>query len=847
MATVLQASLRWLLCGLLWVLPAAWAASPAVDVAADMTALAPFVELCEDGSNQLTLDAVLRGSCTFQAANGATMSKGFSASDWWLRVRLANTRAQAVTRWISVGHPKISLVHLYYRAEGGNWNEQVSGLLIPAAQRPVIASTPVLPVRLEAGQEVEMLVRVSSKGALDLSMHAWEPSRYLSTYQQMQLAHAVALGGLLLAGLFSIAIFFQLRDRSFLYYGLAMWCEIGVELVNSGVWPQYLWPTQRAFPIEILPMCVAGAVIGFTLFLHSFLGKLKRFALTAHLFHGSVAVLLGGLFWAVAVQYRQGGLVWSLAVVAMLVFSVALIAQAAWQGSRQAKLLMVTTSAICVLELLRLGVTLGLNSISITMIASAPWAFVLTAPVVLAGIASHASEMREKYLLEKHASDIRSQFLARVGHDLRAPLSTILGFSRMLETGSERATPREAGSAIGRSGKVLLRQIDDLLDLAMLDVERLRIRAKAFALPEWLEGIRISAEMMCLDAGNRLVLEATKLPAVVIADADRLNQVLTNLLNNANQASTHGTITLRCRCEETTLDSALLCFSVSDTGVGIPDADQTKIFEAFEQGSSAHRHPSVGIGLGLAIASNLVEAMGSKIALQSKVGAGSTFEFTIQCALATQLDEPDQGKESAVRVPVDSQGRAVLPNGKRILVVEDEASERVHLSEMLVQEGYQVMGAQSLAQAVADPLQELDAVITDQYLTDGTGWQVLEFFSNMFPGLPVILISNAWPQTPQGWNAQLKFHAIFRKPVEFELLLKQLHAAVGMAVLVLPSESDLLALRGLIQGGEVTLIEQWAQSLKLSNPKCIPYCDQVLGALLLLDFDRLQQLSVAKA
>ncbi|WP_201493338.1 ATP-binding protein [Rubrivivax sp. A210] len=807
-----------------------------------MTSLVPFVEVCEDTSNQLSLVDIENGRCAFDAANASGMSKGFTASDWWMRVRVHNSRPESIDRWFSVGHPKVSLVQLYSRGAGTTqWQQQASGLLIPAAQRPVLATTPVLPVRLEAGQELEILVRVSSKAALDISLHAWESHKYMAAYQKMQLANAVALGGLLLTGLFALAIFFQYKDQTFLYYGLAMWCEIGVELVNSGVWPQYLWPEGRAFALEVLPVCVAGAVVGFTLFLHSFIGDLKRFPVTLHLFHASVAVLLAGLLWAALVQYRQGGLVWSLSVVVMLFFSLALIAQAAWNGSRQARLLMVTTLAICLLELFRLGVTLGLKSITITMIASAPWAFVLTAPAVLAGISRHSRDIHEKYLREKQTTEIRSQLLARVGHDLRAPLTTILGFSRMLENNSARTTPREAGAAIARSGQILLRQIDDLLDLARLEVGQLRLLPQPVVLATWLEEMRINAELMSLHAGNRFCLEAEQLPRRVLIDADRLNQVLTNLLSNANRATSHGVVTLTCAARTNGVQQSRLFFAVADTGVGIAAEDQARIFAPFEQGGGPRNQQASGIGLGLAIVRNLVEMMGGHITVTSAPGAGTQFEFSIDCALLADAD----GSQPLPITPPEVVTLQATGKGKCILVADDNAEDRLSMQGMLKDAGYRVVLVEGALQATEAKDLALDAVVTDQYMSDGSGWQVLEALKQSHPNLPVILVSQAPALAPSGWKDRIRFDATLTKPVDPKSLLDVLQRVLDPPAAMRPPDSKLAELRKLIQAGEITLIDQWARALKASHPTCGPYAEQVSQALLQLDFDRLRELSLS--
>jgi signal transduction histidine kinase/AmiR/NasT family two-component response regulator len=842
------------LAGLTLCLTAQGAVLPAlpVDVSPPMVELAERVAVCADSSTNLSIDDVVAGRCTFSAPATVSMAQGFSNKAWWLRVTLTNPTTQPVERWLSVGHPRISYVQMFSRSQPDTaWQHARSGLWVPAVQRPLVATTAVFPLTIPAAGVIEVFIRVQSETAVDLTPTLWQMQSYLQTYHLMQVAHAAALGGLLLTGLFSVAIFFQFRERSFLYYGLATLCEIGSEMVHSGLLAQYLWPADRPFSIEVLPASVGGAAIFFTLFLRAYLGDLMRFRKTALLFYASLAVMLTSLLWAIFIQYRQGAMAWSFTVVLVLALSVSLMIQAARAGDKSARTLVASFLAISLLELLRFGITLGLKSTTLTLIAGAPWAIVLTAPLILAGIARRSRENRDQVMQAQHASAARSHVLAQISHDLRAPLSTILGFARMLEKQTPNLTPSEGGAVIARSSERLLAQINDLLDLARLDVGRLSISPASFPLQLWLDDVAVSAELMATEAGNRFVLNKSgALPPTVVADAGRLRQVIDNLLTNANRATANGQIGLNIRAEQLNESEVRLYFEVDDTGAGILPSEQTRIFEPFEQGEKSEERRHAGIGLGLAIVSDLVKLMGGNITLTSTLGVGSLFRFSIVCSLgdaeASNKHTPASGMESdsATQASDDTPpptNAAVA--GRRILIADDDPHERIVLANLLETAGYSVQVVANGFAAGEALQQQFDAVITDQFMPNGDGWYVLEAACKRWRDLPVILVSSAPSSPPADRTSNHRFSAVLSKPIiEVDLLTTLAHFS-GSVPLAAPHPKQLSELRELINTGQVTLIDEWASNLKSATPEFSGFADAVKAAVIRIDFPRLKQLA----
>ena len=220
----------------------------------------------------------------------------------------------------------------------------------------------------------------------------------------------------------------------------------------------------------------------------------------------------------------------------------------------------------------------------------------------------------------------KMQTLGYVGHDLRAPLATILGYVRLLRN-TPRAPSMDHLGAIERSVNFQLALIDDVLEYAKSELQPLHLHATAISPAKLLNDLVSHAYTLGQANQNRFVYSPPEsLPEQLLLDANRLQQVLMNLLSNASKYTLRGTFTLTMRAQAGAKpDTWLLHFSVEDDGIGIDLPEQTSIFDAFRQ----LERSSAGVGLGLFIAEGIVEKMGGTLTLKSSLGKGSTFSFEV--------------------------------------------------------------------------------------------------------------------------------------------------------------------------------------------------------------------------
>jgi signal transduction histidine kinase/putative methionine-R-sulfoxide reductase with GAF domain len=281
---------------------------------------------------------------------------------------------------------------------------------------------------------------------------------------------------------------------------------------------------------------------------------------------------------------------------------------------------------------------------------------------------------------------LKSEFLASMSHELRTPLNSIIGYTEIMLMGIDSQLEpelREDVQAIYDNGKHLLNIINDVLDLAKIEAGRLGLNMEEVAIQSLVDAAASSVAGLLVNKSIEFNIRADEDLPTVWGDQVRLNQVLNNLLSNAVKFTDEGHVTLRAFS-----DDSWACLEVEDTGIGISEADQKKLFERFQQIDGSNARKKEGTGLGLAISRHLIELHGGTITVKSKLGQGST--FTVRLPVYTKGVTPPGAEVAApgvVEEPVpagngESQGiEEALAEAERL--AEDEILETA-LAEALV-------------------------------------------------------------------------------------------------------------------------------------------------------------------
>lgn len=245
---------------------------------------------------------------------------------------------------------------------------------------------------------------------------------------------------------------------------------------------------------------------------------------------------------------------------------------------------------------------------------------------------SRLAEVSVKRMFEaQQAAQAKDDLLATVSHELRTPLNGILGMTGLLLTRDLPLVEREFVEVIRQSGETLLALVNDLLDFSKVEANCLELEITKIdprvIIRDAIRMVQVSADQKGLRIVNDFDLNV---PLAIEGDPLRLRQVLLNLLSNAIKFTPAGTITIRLDKISDATGNPVLCFTVTDEGIGISPEGQTRLFQPFSQADSSISRIFGGTGLGLAICKRLVELMGGSIGVRSEMGAGSSFWFTVR-------------------------------------------------------------------------------------------------------------------------------------------------------------------------------------------------------------------------
>ncbi|MDB5041909.1 MAG: sensor hybrid histidine kinase [Candidatus Eremiobacteraeota bacterium] len=387
------------------------------------------------------------------------------------------------------------------------------------------------------------------------------------------------------------------------------------------------------------------------------------------------------------------------------------------------------------------------------------------------------------------AADVKAQFLATMSHEIRTPINAVVGMSELLMQTPLSEEAHDYAMTVRDSAESLLAIVNDILDFSKIEAGRMDLEAVPFSPVVAVENATDILAAAARKKGLSLsTYVAPDVPRRVIGDADRLRQVLLNLLGNAVKFTAGGSVTVRAVVDHIQGDDAFLHFSVTDTGPGIAPAVAERLFEPFRQADQSTRRRFGGTGLGLSISRRIVELMGGRIGFDSSLGRGSTFWFTIPLP----------------RVLEDERDGADALRGMRILVVDEETVARQVVDQYLLAWGAVASStanaahAFELARAMASRHSPFDAILVDRRAAG----DAYAFATRMraLAGLekvPMVLITGA-EEASAAVDARARgFAAVVRKPIRQAILHDALVSAIGGTVQIGPrqAEPDELPLR----------------------------------------------------
>ncbi len=390
-------------------------------------------------------------------------------------------------------------------------------------------------------------------------------------------------------------------------------------------------------------------------------------------------------------------------------------------------------------------------------------------------------ELRRSRDIAEEANRAKGDFVARVSHEIRNPLSGILGMTDLVMKTALADDQREYLGMIRDAAGSLLTIINDLLDFSKIEAGKLDLRPVDFDIHETLskimKGFSVRAEAKGIELKMRI---AANVPAFINGDPLRLTQVVRNFLDNAVKFTDAGGVSMDVKRIERPGEAVKLLFQIRDTGSGIAGEDLPKLFQSFSQVGQSNRKRRQGTGLGLSISKQLVEMMNGTVWVESKVGKGATFYFTAVFKPMDRTALPASGEKSDEAAKVFAVSRKL-----KILLAEDNVVNRTFLSHFIRDAGHEVAVAVNGLEVLEKLEQErFDVVVMDVQMPEMDGVEATKRIrrsheSRLDPDVPIIALTAYAMKEDKERFLAAGMNACVSKPVNMEELFKVIRKAAG--------------------------------------------------------------------
>lgn len=780
---------RWLILFFLLLSPLAGAVS--FDEHTSRLPLGHSIDVFEDvrGTADIADITSVALADSFHRHDRDVLNAGYSRSVFWIRLDLdyRPQESQDPAPWLlELAYPPLDRLDLYLPGADGKYQlAQRTGDTLPFASRPISLTNYLFDLKLAPGKPLRVYLRLESQGSIQAPLTLWSPKAYMENLPGNVYVLGIIYGVLLVMLVYNLFIFVSVRDTSYLYYILYI-ASFGLYQVSvNGAGIEYFWPDSPWWANAATPFLIGSASLFGCQFARSFLHTREHSpwvdrTLLALMAVGALVMLLA-FSASYALSLRLATYL-ALAFV-VVIFSAGILA---WlRGMRVARYFIFAWTAFLLGGTINTLMVLGfLPNVFFTMysgqIGSALEVGLLS--LALADRINAMKEERTRILQESsrkleqlnlelaNSNRLKDEFLATVTHELRTPMSGVIGSLELMQTVPMDVELAQYQKTATGSARDMMRMVNDILALIELQAGKLYPRREPFSLRGLFDSLRAQYAPRAEAKGLRFDLQLDEnLPDTLEGDAGKLAQTLGYLLDNAIKFTHQGGVSLRVDGQRQS-DGVALRVAVQDSGIGFETPANDALYQRFHQLDGSLTREYGGLGIGLALCRQLTELLGGQLQHHSSPGRGSRF------VLELNLGQPAQ----SFSVPPRRAGGQALrrPEQCTVLVVEDNAINQLVIRGMLLKLGYRVRTADNGSEAIDLLRREgVDAVLLDCQMPIMDGFATCRAIRALPQGgeLPVLAITAHSHSGDRERCLAAGMSDYLAKPVKFEELQTLLH------------------------------------------------------------------------
>ncbi|MHA6260813.1 ATP-binding protein [Sporosarcina sp. CAU 1771] len=688
---------------------------------------------------------------------------GYTKSAYWVKFIVEN-QTEETERLLEITYPPLNKMDIFMYREDGVVKELQLGAKYPFYERVLPNPNYAFTFDIEKDEALTFYIRFEAEGSMQMPIIIWEQMGYANKKQVDFLLLGMFYGITGIMAIYNLFLYFALRHKSYLYYVLVIFMAFFVSISLSGVGFQFVWPNSPWWNTRSIVFFITMGSVFALLFTKSFLNLRDYLPKWKKLLNALIGLsLFNALFVFISYQWALNLMLLSLgSAIGFILLSAFYCLK---KGAREARffivgwfvfLIGVLTSTLADAAFIPLNaITSNIWQVSVTFeVLLLSFALADRINILRAEKESAIKEAHDNQLLAvenlKKSDELKDEFLAITSHELRTPLYAMIGLTESLKDGVAGKVSSEMEDhleMIISSGERLTGLVNDLLDLSKLKHDAIEIQLQSISLKELVDVLITFCKPLIKDKVLTLVNEVPSSLTNVIADQDRLTQILYNLIGNAIKFTDTGQITISGKKEEEEF-----VISVSDTGKGMTTLQVQAIFEPFHQSGNFLSRDIGGTGIGLSIAKQLIELHGGKINVESKIGEGSTFNFT----LPFNDVESKLVRRTPILVPENSYHKINKPakdldpfiakgeRRARIIVADDEPINLQVLFNQLSMEGYEILAAsngEEVLQLVDE--NDVDLIILDIMMPKMSGFEVCSQLRKDYSltDLPIIMLT----------------------------------------------------------------------------------------------------------